>query len=238
MLAGSPPLPHAELDGRGSIAERTRSRLPTHLGVFKVGCVARRLSGCAAKPRSMFSPSAAEGRSIPEEGHPPPPADHQKRSGATRRPPRWLFSGGMCRSAVRRSGGDLRLLVQLQDGLPVLAGADANRLLHRQHEDLAVADLARAGVPEDRLDDHVLVFVLDHHLELDLGPDVDRQGRAAVALDDAFLATRALGLDDREGREALVEQLAPDRLERLVANVRLYLFHALIPPRTRWPSGC
>src|SRR6187402_3359849 len=148
-----------------------------------------------------------------------------------------LVLGGM--SETRQGlGGDLRLLVQLEDGLPVLAGADANRLLHRQHEDLAVADLARAGVLEDRLDDHVLVFVLDDDLQLDLRPDVDGEGRAAVPLDDALLAARALGLEDRQGRESLVEQLGPDRLERLVADVRLYLLHALMPPRTRWPSGC
>src|SRR5258707_1090823 len=106
-----------------------------------------------------------------------------------------------------------------------LAGADANRLLHRQHEDLAVADLARAGVPEDGLDDDGLVFVLDHDLQLDLRPDIDGEGRAAVALDGAFLATRALGLEDRQGREPPVEQLGPDRLERLVADESLYLLH-------------
>src|SRR5918996_677378 len=104
--------------------------------------------------------------------------------------------------------------MRLEDFLSVLAGADANRLLDRKDEDLAVADLARAGVLEDRLDDHRLVFVLDDDLELQLRPHVDGQGRAAVFLDDALLATRALGLDDRQGGKSLVEQLGPDRLER------------------------
>src|SRR4029077_1520695 len=117
----------------------------------------------------------------------------------------------------------LPLFVSLENRLPALSGADANRLLNRDDEDLAVADLARAGVLEDRLDDERLVFVLDHHLELQLRPDVDRQGRASVLLDDSLLAAGALGLDDREGREPLLEQLGPDRLERLVADERLYL---------------
>src|ERR671918_147693 len=84
---------------------------------------------------------------------------------------------------------DLVLRVGLQNRLPALAGADANRLLHRQDEDLAVADLAGAGVLEDRLDDDALVLVLDHDLELQLGSHADGQGRAAVVLDQALLST-------------------------------------------------
>src|ERR1041384_4976798 len=114
----------------------------------------------------------------------------------------------------------------LQNGLPALAGADANRLLHRQDEDLAVADIARARVFEDRLDDERLVFVLDDDLDLDLRPDADRERRTAVLLDDPLLAAGALRLDDRQGGKALVEQFGPDRLERLVADERLYLLHA------------
>src|SRR5215204_4684638 len=157
--------------------------------------------------------------------HPP-----KNKRGGPKTAPLALVPGGKPDARSALLGGELRLLVQLEHGLAVLPGADANRLLHRQHEDLAVADLARAGVPQDGLDDDVLVFVLDHHLELDLRTDVDGQGRAAVPLDDALLAARALGLDDRQGWEPLVEQLGPDRLERLVADVRLYLFHALMPP--------
>src|SRR5262249_6051400 len=123
------------------------------------------------------------------------------------------------------SGGDLLLLVRLQHRLSLLTGADANRLLHRQDEDLAVADVARAGVPEDRLDDQALVLVLDHDLHLELRPYVDRQARPAVGLDDALLTSRSLHLADRQGGESPLEQLGPDRLERLVADECLDLLH-------------
>src|SRR3954462_3525029 len=56
----------------------------------------------------------------------------------------------------------------LDGGFPGLAGADADDLLDRGDEDLAVADLARAGGADDRLDralDHVVgKDDLDAHL--------------------------------------------------------------------------
>ncbi len=45
--------------------------------------------------------------------------------------------------------------MKLQDLAAVLAGADPDRLLDREDEDLAVADRAGPRVLEDRLDDHL-----------------------------------------------------------------------------------
>src|SRR5690242_19709365 len=129
------------------------------------------------EPRQEPSRSAADdprGGGAPSRGAPARSPTKNKRGGPEAAPLALVLGGT---SELR---GDLRLLVQLEHGLAVLPGADANRLLHRQHEDLAVADLARAGVPQDRLDDEVFVFVLDHDLQLDLRPDVDGEGRAAV----------------------------------------------------------
>src|SRR5262245_62254476 len=90
-------------------------------------------------------------------------------------------------------------------------------------------------MPEDRLDDQALVLVLDDHLHLELRADVDRQARAAVGLDDATLPPRALDLADRQRRKAPLEQLGPDRLERLVTDVCLDLLHVhLLTWRPRW----
>src|SRR5918997_5126701 len=122
---------------------------------------------------------------------------------------------------------DLLRLVGLQDLLPVLSGADADRLLDRDDEDLAVAHVSGPRVSEDRLDDRGQVPVVDHDLELELRPQVDGQLRAAIVLRDALLPARALVLGDREAGESLVEQLHADRLERLVSDERLYLLHAV-----------
>ena len=64
-----------------------------------------------------------------------------------------------------------------------------------------------ARVLEDRLDHESFSLVVDDDLDLELRPHVDGQARASVVLDHALLAARALHLGDREGRDALLEQL-------------------------------
>src|SRR5215218_8422463 len=140
------------------------------------------------------------------------------------RPPSWRSPGvGWERELGPRR--DLLRAMDLQHRIPVLAGADAYRLLHRDHEDLAVAERTRAGVLQDHLRDHAHVLGLDHDLELELRPQVDGQLGAPVVLRDALLPARALVLGDRQTREALLQQLHPNRLEGLVANERLYFLH-------------
>ena len=125
-------------------------------------------------------------------------------------------------SAVAR-----RVRVRLEHLLAGLARADAVALVDRQHEHLAVADGAGPRVLEDRLHDRLHVTVGDDALQLDLGPQVVRQLRAAVALRDALLSPGALHLADGQRGEPELEQLHADGLERLVADVGLDLLHAV-----------
>src|SRR2546423_1743840 len=143
-----------------------------------------------------------------------------------------LVMVAICRSPLlpcRWLGGNLGLGVGLEDLLALLARTDADRFGDGKDEDLSVADVTRPGVLEDRLDYHRLVLVLNDDLELQLRSHVDGQGRAAIGLDDPLLAPGALDLADRERGESPLEQLAPDRLERLVTDVRRDHLH-------RYPS--
>src|SRR4051812_28202526 len=119
--------------------------------------------------------------------------------------------------------------MRLKHFLAGLAGPDADRILDREDEDLPVPYRARTGVLQDRLGDHRRVHVLDHALQLELRPEMDRDRRAAVVLGDPLLASRALHLCDRDAREATLEQLLTDRLERLVPDVCHDHLHALTP---------
>src|SRR5918992_4228830 len=122
------------------------------------------------------------------------------------------------------------LWVGLQHVLALLAGADADRVLDREHEQLAVADGARAGVPQDRLLDDPDVLRLHDALELELRPQVDGELGAAIVLGDRLLPAGALHLGDREAREAGLEQVRADRLERLVPGVCDDHLHAVTSP--------
>src|SRR5687767_10525677 len=110
----------------------------------------------------------------------------------------------------------LLVVVGLQHGLALLAGADANRVLDGKHEQLPVPDRAGPRVAQDHLLDGSDVPALHHALELELGAQVDGELRAAVVLGDRLLPARALHLGDGEAGEACVEQVRADRLERFV----------------------
>src|SRR5205085_10492993 len=127
------------------------------------------------------------------------------------------------------SGGDLLVLVGLQDLLARLGRADPDGVLHGQQEDLPVAHGPRPGVSQDRVSHEGHVRLLHHALDLELGAEVDGDLRAAVVLGDALLPARALHLRDREARQAGVEQGLADRLERLVADVGDDHLHAVTP---------
>src|SRR5205814_6573482 len=83
-----------------------------------------------------------------------------------------------------------------------LAGADADGLLDRQDENLAVADLAGAGGLADRVEGALDEGVLDHHLDLDLGQEAHGVLGAAIDLGLALLAAEALHLADRQALDA------------------------------------
>src|SRR4051812_13709921 len=57
----------------------------------------------------------------------------------------------------------------LDRGFAALAGANPHDLLHRRHENLAVADLARACRLDDGLDRAFDIAIGDDELDLDLG---------------------------------------------------------------------
>src|SRR5690606_23336461 len=118
-----------------------------------------------------------------------------------------------------------------------LAGADANHVLQRVHEDLAVADAAGVGRLDDGLHDLVHEIVAARDLDLDLGQEVDDVLGAAIELGVALLPAEALDL--RHGHA-----LDPDGLQRFLDLVeleglddRLDLAHGA-PLRAGTPPGC
>src|SRR5688572_8812789 len=112
---------------------------------------------------------------------------------------------------------------------PAIARADPNRLLDGEHENLAVADAARAGGIFDRFDRALGQVVLDHHLDLHLGEEVDNIFGAAIELRVPLLPPEALHLGHGNARNADLVQgvLHIVELERL--NDRLDLLHARLP---------
>src|SRR3954462_13121364 len=98
-----------------------------------------------------------------------------------------------------------------------LVGADAQRVLDLDDENLAIADLAGLGGPGDRLDHAVGAVVSYHHLDLDLGQEIHGVFGAPINLRMALLAPEALDLGDGQSRDSdLGERVAHVlELERL-----------------------
>src|SRR5690606_38318849 len=86
-----------------------------------------------------------------------------------------LILEGPCLGGRKRNGRSTeRPAVLRSDGLGSrLAGADADDVEDVGDEDLAVADLASAGGGLDGVDDGGDHVVRNHHLDLDLGQEVD-----------------------------------------------------------------
>src|SRR6185312_10931618 len=124
-------------------------------------------------------------------------------------PPSWRAPRAQRSRAARRWTLDGRL--------PALARADADDLLDRRDEDLAVADLAGARRLDDRLDRALGERVLQDHLDLDLRQEIDDVLGAAVELGVALLAAEALDLGHGEPGDAELRQ----RLAHLVELERL-----------------
>src|SRR5688500_11301398 len=93
-------------------------------------------------------------------------------------------------------------------------GADADDLLKRHDENLAVADLAGVRRPFDRLDHLLEQLVLDRGLDLHLGQEIDHVFRAAIELGVALLPAKPLDLGHGDS-------LHPDRRQRLAHLVEL-----------------
>src|SRR3954452_5161777 len=135
--------------------------------------------------------------------------------------------------AARSSSGDME--ARRGSSIPILyrvrsslARADAQRLLHRRDEDLAVADPPGVRRRGDRLDDALGKAVLDDHFEPDLGQEIDDIFGAAIELGMPFLAAEPLGFGDGDSGDAdLVKRfLHLVELERL--DDRLDLLHVAL----------
>src|SRR5664279_1018031 len=82
------------------------------------------------------------------------------------------------------------------------ASADADRLLDRHDEDLAVTDLAGARCLADHLDGVFDHGVVDHDLDLDLGQEAHRVLRTTIDFGLALLPAEALDLAHGEALDA------------------------------------
>src|SRR2546427_12277908 len=128
-------------------------------------------------------------------------------------------------------GGSRGPIPTLYRRLPGLARADPDRLADGQDEDLAIADGTGLGRRADRRHDLVHQVVRHHHLDLDLGQEVDRVLRAPVELRVALLAAEAAHLGDGHADDTqLVERLLDVvELERL--DHGLDLLHPVLRSR-------
>src|SRR5947199_2184282 len=99
---------------------------------------------------------------------------------------------------------------------PALAGADADAVLQRQDEDLAVADAAlRPGAAglHDGVDGRLDEVLVDGDLQLHLAQQVDGQLVAAVDLGVALLPAEALHVHDGHAEHFDLGQRFFDRVE-------------------------
>src|SRR5437762_422916 len=114
-------------------------------------------------------------------------------------------------------------------GLISLARADADRRLHRRHEDLAVADVAGLGRGRHDLGHLVHELVGYDDLDLDLREEVHRVLAAPIQLRVALLAAETAHLGDGHADHADAGERLLDvvQLERL--DDRLDLLHQVLP---------
>jgi hypothetical protein len=77
--------------------------------------------------------------------------------------------------------------------------SDANTIIHRQHEDFAIANFAILIGPrglDDRGDGGFNKFLIDGNLQLNLPAEIDRQFVPAKRFDLASLASEALAVNN------------------------------------------
>src|ERR1700693_743054 len=106
-----------------------------------------------------------------------------------------------------------------------LAGADADRVLDGDDEDLSVSDVARLRGREDGLHHPPDQIVRDHHLDLDLRHQVHLVFGAAVQLGVALLPSHSLHLADGQAGDAQLVERVLDRVEFERLHDRLDQFH-------------
>jgi len=104
-----------------------------------------------------------------------------------------------------------------------------DRLLDVEHKNLAVADAAGAGGVLDRFDDIIDEAVLDHHLDLHLGQEVDHIFGAAVELGMALLPAEALHFGHGNARDADLVKRVLHIVELEGLDDRFDLLHVGVP---------
>src|SRR5690606_4959102 len=100
---------------------------------------------------------------------------------------------------------------------PAFAGTDANGLLHRRDEDLAIADLAGVRGLDDGVDDRLAALGRHHDVHADLGQEIHHVLGAAVKFGMPLLAAETLDLGDGQPVDVQFGQGFADfvQLERL-----------------------
>src|SRR5262249_17126625 len=120
---------------------------------------ARTPAGPAHRPRPGPPPvPAAAGRPAQPRAPPPPPPPAPPHAPRVRR--------RRCVSGHTRPDRSERVQA-------AFAGADPDDLFDRRHPDLPVTDLAGTGRGDDGVDDLLHVDVIGHHLDPDLGQELD-----------------------------------------------------------------
>src|SRR5258708_17409671 len=117
----------------------------------------------------------------------------------------------------------------------LFAGADADHLLDRQDEDLAVSDLAGAGGLEDGVDRDLHERIGDADVEAHLLDQLHLDRRAAVGLDLLGLASVALGAADGEAADLGLEQRLEDLGQLLRPDDGGDQLHAPLPSGVALP---
>jgi len=124
------------------------------------------------------------------------------------------------------------VLAGSEGGFAALVVADADGFVDAADEDFAVTDAACAGRTEDGFDSLVFDFILDDHLDLDFGQQIDGIFIAAIELRVALLAAMSARLQDGHAFNACLEQRFFDRIQPGRLKNSFYFEHMQIPRMT------
>jgi len=108
---------------------------------------------------------------------------------------------------------------------PLLPGSDPDRLLDRHHKYLSVANLVCTGGVLNRLHGSLDEGIIEHHLDLDLGQEVDHVLGSAIDLGVPLLPPEALYLGNGHTGDADFMQRVLYFVELEGLDDRLDLFH-------------
>lgn len=107
------------------------------------------------------------------------------------------------------------------------ARADADALVHGEHEDLAVADVPGARALADAFDGRLDKFVVDRDREADLLQQVDFLKRAAPHVDVSALLAAAQRVRHGDFEDAAGVKRLLDGIQPVGLNVRDDQFHVV-----------